>query len=135
MENPLDVTIKSPLDITVSRGIVIWVDGEIGKTDLEKTHLIVWPEAGIVVHWPPDTTAEEAFITWVHRRKLYGPLSDPIKFPPGADTLICINDGTERPDAKEVYLIHWEAIDIIVPWPEGPTVREAMDAWIVENRY
>ena len=37
-----------------------------------------------------------------------------------------------RGDADEVFVIHWEDADVVIPWPEGMTVKEAIMAWAQE---
>ena len=36
----------------------------------------------------------------------------------------------ERPDTEgDVYILHWEAVGVVIPWPKGMTVWEAIVAW------
>ncbi len=113
---------------------VIWIDGILTNKEPAWTHLIVWPQAGVFVSWLPGTTGEEAMKTWVHHRAEFGPLSYDRQLK-RESTLIYIDTDVERADANEVYLIHWEEVGVVVPWPEGSTVKEAMDAWIAAIRY
>lgn len=34
-----------------------------------------------------------------------------------------------RGDADEVFVLHWEDAGVIIPWPEGMTVKEAIVQW------
>ena len=42
---------------------------------------------------------------------------------------------TERPDAEEVYILDWEAADIIIPWSEGRTPKQAILDWAMYTPY
>lgn len=114
--------------------MIVWIEGSLPRKEPAWTHLIIWPDAGVVVPWPEDLTGEEAFTAWAERRALYGPRSE-ATWHPRDRALINIDTNVERADANEVYLIHWEEIGIVIPWPEGHTVKEAMDVWIAAHRY
>ena len=37
---------------------------------------------------------------------------------------------TDRPNAKEVYIIWFEDGSFEIPWPEGLTLRQALVSWV-----
>ena len=40
----------------------------------------------------------------------------------------------ERPQADNVYVIHWEMAGIIIPWPSGLTIKQAIIDWAINQR-
>lgn len=38
----------------------------------------------------------------------------------------------ERPDAEEAWVIHWPDADLVIPWPHGMTLKEAVNEWILD---
>lgn len=39
------------------------------------------------------------------------------------------NISRNRPDAREVYVLHWPDGDIVIPWLEGQTAKESIIEW------
>ena len=38
-------------------------------------------------------------------------------------------DFMKRPVAKEVFVLHFEDAGVVIPWPKGMTVKEAVLSW------
>ena len=36
---------------------------------------------------------------------------------------------SERPDAEEAWVLHWPDANLIIPWPLGMTLKEAVREW------
>lgn len=50
--------------------------------------------------------------------------------------LIYISEGgleLTRPKGGDVYVMHWKEGDMVIPWPEGMTAKEAILAWAKEQ--
>lgn len=46
---------------------------------------------------------------------------------------ILVSEGgisSERPDAEEAWVIHWPDANLVIPWPPGMTLREAVAEWL-----
>ena len=37
---------------------------------------------------------------------------------------------SERPDAEEAWVIDWPDAGLVIPWPHGLTLREAVREWL-----
>lgn len=42
--------------------------------------------------------------------------------------------GPERPDAVKAWVIHWPDAGLVIPWPVGRTLREAVAEWLDRGR-
>lgn len=36
----------------------------------------------------------------------------------------------ERPEAEKAWVLHWPDADLVIPWPHGMTLREAVQEWL-----
>lgn len=40
----------------------------------------------------------------------------------------------ERPDAEKAWVIHWPDAGLIIPWPHGMTLKEAVEDWLFDAK-
>jgi hypothetical protein len=47
-------------------------------------------------------------------------------------SIVDITGNLERPVAEEVFVLHWEDADIVIPWPKGMTAKQAIIDWSMD---
>lgn len=112
----------------------LWVDDDFPNQEGQWHFLIFWPEAGIVIPWPVEMTAVQAMEVWLEGTdKNLEPPYFGVAIPTSMDRVFLTPGGVpgwdERPDADEVYVIHFDAAGVVIPWLEGTTQRESVEVW------
>lgn len=110
------------------------VEGDFTNLEGKWHFLIFWPEVGIVVPWPVEMTAVQAMGVWLEGTdKNLEPPYFGVPIPTSMARVLITSEGVpgwdERPDADEVYVIRFDAAGVVIPWLEGMTQRESVEAW------